>query len=85
MKEFGERLEKSFRQAAEIAEGKAKPGTYRITKYDEDGKPQIVADFSEEFLAEVEAEIAAERESDEQPKLADSPEPVADPLPESTA
>ncbi len=85
MNDFGERLEKSFKQAAEIAAGNAKPGTYRITKYDEDGKPHIVADFSEEFLAEVEAEIAAERETDKQPKPADSPEPVVDPLPESTA
>ena len=70
MSDFGERLEKSFKQAAEIAAGKAKPGTYRITTYDDDGKPHVVADFSEEVLAEIDAEIAAERD---QERRAESP------------
>lgn len=61
MTEFGERLIKSAKQALEIAQGKAKPGTYRITQYDDDGNPTVIADFSEEFLAQLDAEIAAER------------------------
>lgn len=61
MSEFGERLERSFKQAAEIAAGTAKPGTYRITTFDDNGKPTVIADFSEEALAEMDAEIAAER------------------------
>ncbi len=63
MSEFSERLVRSFKQAADFAEGKAKPGTYRVTTYDDDGKPTIIADFSQEFLAEIDAEIAAEREA----------------------
>ncbi len=66
MSDFGERLEKSFRQAAEIAAGKAKPGTFRITQYDDDGNPTVVADFSDEFLAQIDAEIAAEREAEKE-------------------
>ncbi|MCY3798258.1 MAG: hypothetical protein OXG84_10635 [Chloroflexi bacterium] len=66
MSNFGERLEKSFKQAAEIAAGTAKPGTYRITQYDDDGNPTVIADFSEEFLAQVDAEVAAEREAEEE-------------------
>jgi len=58
MSNFGERLEKSFKQAAEIAAGTAKPGTYRITQYDDDGNPTVIADFSEEFLAQIDADIA---------------------------
>ncbi len=64
MSEFGERLVKSFKQAAEIAAGTAKPGTYRITTYDDDGKPEVIADFSEEVLAQMDSEIAAEREAE---------------------
>ena len=64
MSEFSERLARSFKQAADIAAGKAKPGTYRITTYDEDGKPSVIADFSEEVLARIDAEIAAEREKE---------------------
>ena len=64
MSEFGERLEKSLKEAAEIAAGTAKPGTYRITEFDDDGNATVVADFSEEFLAQVDAEIAAEREAE---------------------
>ena len=60
MSEFGERLERGLKQAAEIAAGTAKPGTYRITQYDDDGNPTVIADFSEEFLAQIDAEIAAE-------------------------
>ncbi len=60
MTEFGERLIKSAKQALEFAQGKAKPGTYRVTTYDDDGKPTVIADFSEEFLAQIDAEIAAE-------------------------
>ena len=60
MSEFGERLVKSFKQALEFAQGKAKPGTYRITQYDDDGNPTVIADFSEEVLAQIDAEIAAE-------------------------
>ena len=60
MNEFGERLERSFKQAAEIAAGTAKPGTYRITTYDDDGNPTVIADFSDEVLARIDAEIAAE-------------------------
>lgn len=63
MSEFGERLAISLKQAAEIAAGTAKPGTYRITTYDDDGKPHVIADFSEEVLAQIDAEIAAEREA----------------------
>ncbi len=55
MSEFGERL-------LEIARGKAKPGAYRVTQYDDDGNPTVIADFSEEVLAQIDAEIAAERE-----------------------
>ncbi len=64
MSDFGERLEKSFKQALEIAQGKAKPGTYRITQYDDDGNATVIADFSEEFLAQMDAEIAAEQEAE---------------------
>ena len=60
MTEYGERLIESAKQALEFAQGKAKPGTYRITQYDEDGKAHVVADFSEEVLAQIDAEIAAE-------------------------
>ena len=68
MSEFGKSLLKSAKQAAEIAAGTAKPGTYRITTYDDDGKPHVIADFSEEVLAQMDAEIAAEREAEkEQP------------------
>lgn len=66
MSNFGERLEKSFKQAADIAAGTAKPGTYRITQYDDDGNPTVIADFSEEFLAQIDAEIAAEREAEKE-------------------
>lgn len=62
MSEFGERLMKSAKQALEIAQGTAKPGAYRITQYDDDGNATVIADFSEEFLAQIDAEIAAERE-----------------------
>ena len=70
MSEFGKRLVKSFEQAAEIAAGTAKPGTYRITQYDEDGNPHIIADFSDECLAEIEAEIIAEEAAEKQAKQA---------------
>ena len=74
MSEFGERLARSFKQAAEIAKGTAKPGTYRITTYDEDGKPQVIADFSEEVLAQMDAEIAAEQEAEiKQPERGATP------------
>ncbi len=63
MSDFGKRLDESLKQVANFAEGKAKPGTYRVTTYDDDGKPTIIADFSQEFLAEIDAEIAAEREA----------------------
>lgn len=66
MSEFGERLEKSFKQALEIAQGKAKPGTYRITQYDDDGNPTVIADFSEEFLAQIDAEVEAERKAEKE-------------------
>ena len=68
MSDFGERLAKSLKQAAEIASGTGKPGAYRVTAYDDDGKPQVIADFSEEVLAQVEAEIAAEREREQPAK-----------------
>ena len=73
MSEFGERLDKSFKQAAEIAAGAAKPGTYRITTYDDDGNATVVADFSEEFLAQIDAEIAAEREAEKEKLQEESP------------
>ena len=74
MSKFGERLQRSFKQAAEIAAGKAKPGTYRITQYDDDGNPTVIADFSDEFLAQIDAEIAAEREAEaEQRRLDKAP------------
>ena len=60
MSDFGKRLEESLKQVAEFAQGKAKPGTYRVTTYDDDGNPTVTADFSEEFLAQIDAEIAAE-------------------------
>ena len=63
MSEFGKSLLKSAKQAAEIAAGTAKPGTSRITQYDDGGNPTVIADFSEEFLAQIDAEIAAEREA----------------------
>ena len=66
MGEFGERLIESAKQALEIVKGTAKPGTYRITTYDEDGKPHIIADVSDEFLAEINAEIAAERDAEKE-------------------
>ena len=61
MSDFGKRLDESLKQVADFAEGKAKPGTYRVTTFDDDGKPTVIADFSEEALAEMDAEIAAER------------------------
>lgn len=64
MSDFGKRLEESLKQVADFAEGKAKPGTYRVTQYDDDGNPTVIADFSEEFLAQIDAEIAAEREAE---------------------
>jgi hypothetical protein len=67
MTEFGKRLIESAKEALEIAKGTAKPGTHRITTYDECGKPRIIADFSKEVLAEIEAEIAAERQASETP------------------
>lgn len=68
MSEFGKSLIKSAKQAAAIAAGKAKPGAYRITQYDDDGNPTVIADFSPEFLAQIDAEIAAERAAEkEQP------------------
>ena len=73
MSEFGESLDKSFQQAAEIAAGTAKPGTYRITTYDDDGNATVVADFSEEFLAQIDAEIAAEREAEKEKLQEESP------------
>ena len=60
MSDFGKRLEESLKQVADFAEGKAKPGTYRVTQYDDDGNPTVIADFSDEFLAQIDAEIAAE-------------------------
>ena len=60
MSDFGERLEESLKQVADFAAGKAKPGAYRITQVDDDGNPTVVADFSEEFLAQIDAEVAAE-------------------------
>ncbi|MDE2775277.1 MAG: hypothetical protein OXI77_04970 [Chloroflexota bacterium] len=73
MSDFGKRLEESLKQVAEFAEGKAKPGTYRVTQYDDDGKPTVIADFSEEFLAQMDAEIAAEQEKEQsaEPTTAD--------------
>jgi len=68
MSDYGKRLEESLKQALEIAQGKAKPGTYRITQYDDDGNPTVVADFSDEFLAQIDAEIAAERELEKRAK-----------------
>ncbi|MYD10033.1 MAG: hypothetical protein F4X02_08305 [Chloroflexi bacterium] len=68
MSDYGKRLEESFKQALEIAQGTAKPGTYRITQYDDDGNPTVIADFSDEFLAQIDAEIAAEREQEEKAK-----------------
>ena len=68
MSDFGKRLEESLKQVAEFVEGKAKPGTYRITQYDDDGNPTVIADFSDEFLAQIDAEIAAEREQEKREK-----------------
>ncbi len=73
MTEFGERLIKSAEQALEFAQGKAKPGTYRITTYDDDGNATVVADLSEEFLAQIDAEIAAEREAEKEKPHEESP------------
>ena len=62
MSDFGKRLEESLKQVADFVEGKAKPGTYRVTQYDDEGNATVIADFSDEFLAQIDAEIAAERE-----------------------
>ncbi len=78
MSEFGKSLLKSAKQAAEIAAGTAKPGTYRITTYDENGKPQVIADFSEEVLAQMDAEIAAEREAETQQLEREAPSAIKD-------
>ena len=72
MTEFGERLIKSAKQALEIAQGKAKPGTYRVTQYDDDGNATVLADFSEEFLAQIDAE----REEDERAKAPSVEQPA---------
>ncbi|MDE2854695.1 MAG: hypothetical protein OXN88_11035 [Chloroflexota bacterium] len=64
MSDFGKRLDESLKQVADFAAGNAKPGTYRITKYDDEGNPTVVADFSEEVLAQIDAEVAAEREAE---------------------
>ena len=77
MSEFGERLIKSAKQALEIAAGKAKPGTYRITQYDDDGNPTVIADISDEFLAQIDAEIAAEREVEKRAKTPSIEQPTA--------
>ncbi len=66
MSDFGKRLDESLKQVADFAEGKAKPGTYRITQYDDDGNPTVIADFSDEFLAQIDAEIAAEEAASKQ-------------------
>lgn len=71
MTEYGERLIESAKQALEFAQGKAKPGTYRVTQYDDDGKPTVTADFSEEFLAQIDAEIAAERDAEKEERVQD--------------
>ena len=72
MSDYGKRLEKSFRQAAELAQGKAKPGTYRVTQYDDDGNATVLADFSEEFLAQIDAE----REEDDRAKTPSIEQPT---------
>ena len=72
MTEFGERLIKSAKQALEIAQGKAKPGTYRVTQYDDDGNATVLADFSEEFLAQIDAE----REEDDRAKTPSIEQPT---------
>ena len=64
MSEYGERLIKSAKEALEIVKGTAKPGTYRITQFDEHGNATVVADLSEEFLADIEAENTAEEAAD---------------------
>ncbi len=76
MSDFGERLVKSFKQAAEIAAGQAKPGTYRITQYDDDGNATVIADFSDEVLAQIDAEIAAERKQEQRPKTPSIEQPT---------
>lgn len=73
MSDFGKRLEESLKQVADFVEGKAKPGTYRVTTYDDDGNPTVTADFSEEFLAQIDAEIAAEREAEEKQQVQEQP------------
>ncbi len=78
MSEFGKSLLKSAKQAAEIAAGTAKPGTYRITTYDDDGKPEVIADFSEEILAQMDAEIAAEQEAETQQLEREAPSAIKD-------
>jgi hypothetical protein len=72
MSDFGKRLDDSLKQVADFAEGKAKPGTYRVTQYDDDGNPTVIADFSEEFLAQMDAEIAAEREAEKKQREPDA-------------
>ena len=56
MSDFGDRLIESAKQALAIVKGEAKPGTYRITEFDEDGKPNVIADLSEEARAEIAAD-----------------------------
>ena len=46
MKECGKRLIESAKEALEIAKSSAKPGTYRVSAY-EDGDLQVISDFDE--------------------------------------
>lgn len=77
MSEFGESLVKSAKQAAEIAKGTARPGTFCITTY-ENGKARVIADFSEEVLAQIDAEIAAEREAEAEQSDQDAAPAITD-------
>ena len=72
MSDFGKRLEESLEQVADFVEGKAKPGTYRVTQYDDDGNATVLADFSEEFLAQIDAE----REEDDRAKTPSIEQPM---------
>ena len=46
MTEFGKRLIESAKEALEIAKGSAKPGTYRVSAY-EDDELRVISDFDE--------------------------------------
>ena len=66
MSEHGERLIRSTEQALEIAKGTAKPGTYRISVF-EDGELRVIQDVDHATLAELKS--PRQQELKQQPRL----------------